>query len=80
MHRVRALGLDDATTQQLFEIFDRVMSEFAAVRREYGSHEGLRNFVAVAMVDMLRDGERNLRVIEFAAVSAGHVYLKSLDS
>jgi hypothetical protein len=33
MHRVRALGLDNATTQQLFEIFDRVMSEFVAVRR-----------------------------------------------
>ena len=78
MHRVSALGLDDATTHQVFEIFDRVMIEFAAVRKEYGSHDGLRNVIAVAMFEVLQDGERNLRVIELAAVNAGRGYLKKL--
>ena len=31
MQRLRAMGLDDSTTQELFNLFDRVMSKFAAL-------------------------------------------------
>ena len=78
MHRVRDLGLDDTTTQQCFEIFGRVMSDFAAQREEYASHAGLRNVVAVAILEMAQDGERNLQLVEFHAVSSGRAYLKKL--
>lgn len=78
MQRVRALGLDETTTQQIFEIFDAVMASFAVVRKDYGSHEGLRNVVAVAIFDIVSSGERNRQMIEFHAENAGRQYLKKL--
>jgi hypothetical protein len=79
MQRVQALGLDASTTQELFDLYDRVMSEFAAVRVDFSLHEGLRNTVAVAILEMVQDGELNLQVVEFHALTAGRAYLKKLS-
>lgn len=76
MHRVRALGLDDATTTQLFTIFDRTMAKFAAVREEYGLHDGLRNAVALGILNIGSNGEKNFNTIEHQAERAGRQYIK----
>jgi hypothetical protein len=59
-------------------VFDRVMSEFATVRKELGSDEGSRNAVAHAILEALLANERNLQIIEFQAGTAGRLYLKKL--
>lgn len=78
MQQICALGLDDTITHQLFETFDTVMNKFTLVRKEYGSHEGLRDAVAVAIFEIVSAGERNLRTIESYAESSGRQYLKRL--
>jgi hypothetical protein len=76
MDRVRALGLDEETTQQLFTIFDSTMGKFAALREDYRVHSGLRNAVALGILEIVSRGERNFLAIEHQAEFVGREYIR----
>jgi hypothetical protein len=57
MDRIRALGLNETTTTQLFMIIDNTMAKFAALREDYRVHSGLRNAVALGILDIVSDGK-----------------------
>jgi hypothetical protein len=76
MDRVRALGLGEETTQQLFTIFDSTMAKFAALREEHRVHSGLRNAVALGILEIVSAGERNFLAIEHHAEFVGRKYLR----
>ena len=78
MDRIRALGLDETTTTQLFMIFDNTMAKFAALREDYRVHFGLRNAVALGILDIVSDGERNFLAIEHHAEFVGRKYMRDL--
>jgi hypothetical protein len=77
MDRILELGLNEETTQQLFTIFDSTMAKFAAQRENYSVHSGLRNAVALGILEIVSQGERNFLVIENHAEFVGRKYIRS---
>ena len=76
MDRVRALGLDETTTQHLFFFFYSTMAKFAALREDYRVHSGLRDAVALGILEIVSRGERNFLVIEHHAEFVGRKYIR----
>jgi hypothetical protein len=77
MDRIRALGLDETTTTQLFAIFNSTMAKFSALREDYRAHAGLRDAVAQGILDIVSRGERNFLAIAHHAEFVGLRYIKA---
>jgi hypothetical protein len=52
------------------------MAKFAALREDFRVHSGLRNAVALGILDIVSGGERNFLAIEHHAEFVGRKYIE----